>query len=309
MEVDAIKLLFAGMPSAFESFATTLADRGDIKLNSVDTNDSAVQELRSSSDYNALVMDYATPGLDVWRLSAIIRSGRFCREDIRIFLICDAGSEQSIPFLLCRDRTVSIIQWDFVHSIPEFIEQDIKEGRPTLLIIEDDPGAAEIATHTLQVDYQVRVASCGVEGLDFWQMRRNDVVVLDLKLPDMAGERVLDVLVSTDPHQAVVIVTAYSQLENHKNLMLKGASEFVGKPYHIDQLSRACRMAHNQSICLRAMCQAEDRWNVVSKHTWAAQFYLNSGHIGQAKQHINEVLGCFPMVSDDDRVKIANNCL
>lgn len=308
METSAAQILFVGTTETHSVFVNVCDDYRRCDIEFVDSSDRAAQALRSPSRYDALVIDSAIPGCDVWHLASIVRSGRFGPDDIPIFLIRESDTE-SVPLLLCRDRAVALIQLDLIHRIPQIIISSASlDTRPTLLIIEDDAGAAEIAQCSLESAYAVTNEATGRDGLNAWQGKRHDIVVLDLKLPDLVGQSILESIASADPHQAVVIVTAYSQLDNHQDLVLNGASEFVAKPYRTDALNKACRLAHNQSICLRAIHQQERQRDQLSRSLWAANYCLEAGDIAHAKQQLNAVLDHLPVPSDDERVSISN-CL
>src|SRR3569832_2216618 len=115
--------------------------------------------------------------------------------------------------------------------------------KPRLLIIEDDPDTAELAHRMLRSRFDIDIATDGNTGLHAWRARRHDLVLLDAMLPKMGGADVLRHILKEDPGQTVVIMTADGSVDRCENLMLRGAADFVPKPFHAHQLRQICEMA------------------------------------------------------------------
>src|SRR5690606_4810287 len=109
---------------------------------------------------------------------------------------------------------------------------------PQVLMIEDHADTAQVARRVLRQRFDVEVATDGLSGLDAWKQRRHDLVLLDVMLPGMSGPQVLEAILAIDSHQPVVVMTAYSTIELAEDLMLKGAADFIAKPFRVEQLRR-----------------------------------------------------------------------
>jgi two-component system response regulator AtoC len=84
--------------------------------------------------------------------------------------------------------------------------------------------------------YEVAEAENGSRALDLAQSEGPDVVLLDVRLPDISGLQVLEKLkVGSDPG-VVVMITADPQLDDVKAAIRMGAYDFVGKPLDFDEL-------------------------------------------------------------------------
>ncbi len=85
--------------------------------------------------------------------------------------------------------------------------------------------------------YQVLEAESGTVGLQLAQRELPDVVLLDVRLPDLGGLDVLTQLKQNGDGRAVIMITADPQLEVVKKALKIGAYDFVGKPLDFDELA------------------------------------------------------------------------
>jgi len=84
--------------------------------------------------------------------------------------------------------------------------------------------------------YQVMEAEAGEPGLKLAQHESPDLVLLDVRLPDISGLQVLEQLKKSGDARAVIMITADPQLEDVKVALKLGAYDFVGKPLDFDEL-------------------------------------------------------------------------
>jgi two-component system response regulator AtoC len=91
--------------------------------------------------------------------------------------------------------------------------------------------------------YQVIEAEAGEPGLKLAQHESPDLVLLDVRLPDLSGLEVLDQLKKNGDARAIIMITADPQLEDVKVALKLGAYDFVGKPLDFDELHVAVKNA------------------------------------------------------------------
>jgi DNA-binding NtrC family response regulator len=84
--------------------------------------------------------------------------------------------------------------------------------------------------------YQVVEAEAGEPGLKMAAHESPDLVLLDVRLPDLGGLEVLNQLKKTGDARAVIMITADPQLEDVKQALKLGAYDFIGKPLDFDEL-------------------------------------------------------------------------
>ena len=101
-----------------------------------------------------------------------------------------------------------------------------------VLVVDDDPIIRSIIGDALQdAGVQVYEAGGGREGLDLVGLHELAAVILDLGLPDLAGEEVLETLSTGHPDLPVVVITAKQDVQTVVQCMRAGARDFVEKPF------------------------------------------------------------------------------
>jgi len=100
-----------------------------------------------------------------------------------------------------------------------------------LLVIDDEPNILFTVTETLSsTQLSVVVASSGKEGIELFRSQLPDVVLLDVRLPDMSGLDVFAKIHAIDPRIPVIIMTAFSRTDTAIEAMSRGAFEYLLKP-------------------------------------------------------------------------------
>jgi two-component system response regulator AtoC len=91
--------------------------------------------------------------------------------------------------------------------------------------------------------YHVIEADSGVPALKLAEKESPDLVLLDVRMPDLTGIEVLDQLKKSGDARAVIMITADPQLDDVKAALKLGAYDFVGKPVDFDELHVTIRNA------------------------------------------------------------------
>lgn len=113
-----------------------------------------------------------------------------------------------------------------------------------ILVIDDDTSIREsLELYLSEEGYDVSVASTGTEGLNRYVERLPDVVVLDIRLPDIDGFTVLEDLKEENENAKVIMITAHHDMETTINAMKMGAFDYIHKPINIDELDIAIKKA------------------------------------------------------------------
>ena len=109
---------------------------------------------------------------------------------------------------------------------------------PSILVIEDKDSMREMLSKTLEAEgYEVETALDGEKGVEKAKEKKYDLVLSDLKLPQMDGIQVLSSLKEMDTDVAVILMTAYGTIEKAVEAMKEGAFDFLTKPFDTDHLS------------------------------------------------------------------------
>jgi DNA-binding NtrC family response regulator len=125
------------------------------------------------------------------------------------------------------------------HSLPkELFLADL------ILLIDDDESLRRVTEYNLGVaGFQVVTAASGREGLALFREKAPDLVVTDVKLGDLSGLEILEVVKREAPETPVIVVTAFGSIEMAVNAMRQGAFNFITKPFDRDTLRLSCRKA------------------------------------------------------------------
>ncbi len=109
-------------------------------------------------------------------------------------------------------------------------------GKATILVIEDEEKQRRVVgLHLAAADYEVKGAGTAEEG---WKLAGDvDLILTDLKLPGMNGLELLEKLKAQNSHTPVVVMSAFSTVENAVEAMKRGAVDFLPKPFSLDHLS------------------------------------------------------------------------
>jgi two-component system NtrC family response regulator len=106
-----------------------------------------------------------------------------------------------------------------------------------ILFIDDDRAGREVALFNLRkAGYEVTAASDGQEGLAAFSPEKFDLVITDVKMPGFSGIDVLRRIRAQSQDIPVLVITAFGNVETAVQAMKEGAYDFIGKPFHRDQL-------------------------------------------------------------------------
>ena len=101
----------------------------------------------------------------------------------------------------------------------------------SVLIVDDDKPTLEAMSDALNSQgYEVISQSSGKEALKVMREKRFDVVLTDLKMPDVDGMEILKAAKDMDPHVQVILITAHGSVDKAVEAMRAGAVDFIEKP-------------------------------------------------------------------------------
>lgn len=106
-----------------------------------------------------------------------------------------------------------------------------------VLVIEDDQRIGRLVTRALERDgHATEREATGPDGLAAALARDFDLIVLDLMLPGMSGEEVLERLLGERPDQVVLVLSAVPEIAARVATLEAGAADFLGKPFAVAEL-------------------------------------------------------------------------
>jgi CheY-like chemotaxis protein len=111
-----------------------------------------------------------------------------------------------------------------------------------VLVIDDEQGIRNLLDTLLRwKGYDVVLAASGQKGLECFRRERPDVLVLDLKMPEMDGLTVLRQIRSLDPIMPVIILTGAGTPETEQQVRAVGVTEYVEKEFSLHLLGDALK--------------------------------------------------------------------
>jgi two-component system response regulator AtoC len=115
---------------------------------------------------------------------------------------------------------------------------------PKILVIDDDASIVEtLDLYLTEEGYKVRTALTGTEGLNKYVQDPSDVVILDIRLPDVDGFSVLEDLKEENENVKVIMITAFHDMDTTIKAMKSGAFDYIHKPVNVDELDLAIKKA------------------------------------------------------------------
>jgi DNA-binding NtrC family response regulator len=111
------------------------------------------------------------------------------------------------------------------------------ESQNEILFIDDDPKAGDLMLRFSEdADYECKVFQDPQIALDYFNENSAAMVITDLRMPGMDGLELLRKLKEIEPDLAVIVMTAYSTVDDAIEAMRLGAADFIKKPYDMDEL-------------------------------------------------------------------------
>ena len=113
-----------------------------------------------------------------------------------------------------------------------------------VLVIDDEQVICEGCRLALgEQGYLVMYGTTGREGLNKLKDQDFDLLLLDIKLPDVDGLQILTDVRQSDPQMPVIVMTGYASVQNAVAAMKNGAFDYLAKPFSEDELTHAVAKA------------------------------------------------------------------
>jgi len=113
----------------------------------------------------------------------------------------------------------------------------VAKNKPSILIVEDDTNIREtLSTILQQKEYNTDTAKNGKEALQKSQAKFFNLALLDIKLPDMEGTKLLTTMHDNQPKMMKIMITGYPSLENAIEALNLGADAYIIKPVKPEKL-------------------------------------------------------------------------
>jgi len=114
-----------------------------------------------------------------------------------------------------------------------------------ILIIDDEKYICSSLTYALEDKYQIKATMDPSEGIEIIKNSQIDLVLLDLKIGEVDGLKLLDEIKKIDEKTVVIIMTAYGSIMSSVDAMKKGAHTYLTKPLNLEELYITVEQALN----------------------------------------------------------------
>ena len=122
------------------------------------------------------------------------------------------------------------------------------EKKKALVIDDEQIVLDSVSTLLRDEGFEVDVSLDGREGLDWAIERKYDVVLTDIRMPDIGGMKVLRDVKRINPALPVIMITGYASVESAVQAMKLGATEYIEKPFEPERLLEAVSRALGMSM-------------------------------------------------------------
>lgn len=122
-----------------------------------------------------------------------------------------------------------------------------------VLVVDDDPTALKGLSRILKGEgYSVETVDSGKEALQKAEEDNFDIVLSDIRMPEIDGMELLKKLRKISPETAVVMITAYGSIQNAVDAMRDGAKDYITKPVNPEDLITTMRRVANELKFLKS---------------------------------------------------------
>ncbi len=135
---------------------------------------------------------------------------------------------------------------------------DEKKGldqRKTLLIIEDNDEVRTYLKELLEDSYHILLAADGNAGIDMAEKNNPDLIISDVMMPYKNGFELTEYLKQNldTSHIPIILLTAKASIDNKLKGLTTGADDYLGKPFHEEELRQRCKNLIQQRTQLRKL--------------------------------------------------------
>ena len=121
-----------------------------------------------------------------------------------------------------------------------------------ILVVDDDPKVSWILSEGLSDAFDFAAARNGAEALQMITTEKPNLILLDIKMPDMSGIEVLKKLSKADPRPEVIMLSGHDDTHYVVESIQNGAAEFIKKPFDVKEVE-----IHINSILERSRLKRE----------------------------------------------------
>lgn len=117
-----------------------------------------------------------------------------------------------------------------------------------ILIVDDNPHMCNLLADILEIfNYQGIKAKDGEEALVFLKKDNYDMVITDLRMPNLGGMDLLRTIKDENPSLPVVVITAFGKSDTQQDVLAAKADGYLAKPFKVDEIEELLKKLLNYS--------------------------------------------------------------
>lgn len=117
-----------------------------------------------------------------------------------------------------------------------------------ILVIDDERSIRSTLKDILEYEkYEVDLAGSGPEGLELFSKSPYDIILCDIKMPEMDGMEVIEKIFEKETDSQVIMISGHGSIDNAVQAIKKGAYDFIEKPLDLNRLLITIRNAMDKS--------------------------------------------------------------
>jgi PAS domain S-box-containing protein len=155
-------------------------------------------------------------------------------------ILCESNRDAGTTFRVY----LPVLERDGAAPAKEGRKKGDYRGAETIIIVDDELDILDIGQNTLeQFGYTVLTARNGEDAVEIYsrQGKQIDLVILDLGMPGMGGDKCLKELLRINPSVKVLIASGYAATQTVQSVLEAGASGFMAKPYRLEDMLKKVR--------------------------------------------------------------------
>ncbi|HVN71854.1 MAG TPA: response regulator [Desulfomonilia bacterium] len=152
---------------------------------------------------------------------------------------CRSTPGQGTIFEIYLPKTMQKEEWEEPR-----VPMEMPTGTERILFVDDEPALVDLAQSLFEsLGYQVTATSSSTQALELFRKDpgRYDVVVTDMTMPEMTGDRLSQEMMEIRPDLPVILYTGYSEYMSEEQAKAMGIREFILKPFGMRDMAHAIR--------------------------------------------------------------------
>ncbi len=211
----------------------------------------AIEALNRESQIDLIISDIMMPEIDGFGLLKFVKSKNKFNK-IPVILATAVNDISSVQTALKNGVVgylVKPITKDLLVSKLDEISQNLP---PSILVVDDEEIIRSLLKRVIEIDgYRVVTASNGVEALNIIKHKNINLVISDIKMPEMTGVELLKEIITQELNMKVVLMTGLSLEVNKDQALTLGAADYISKPFNNTEILEKIRKYYTEETSLK----------------------------------------------------------